>query len=43
MAKLSLIDLFQNPMRPEPLIGGPGMSPLNCEVYPLTIGFSICY
>lgn len=43
MAKLSLIDLFQNPMRPEPLIGGPGMSTLNCEVYPLTIGFSILY
>ena len=43
MAKLSLIDLFQNPMRPETLIGGPGMYPLNCEVYPLTIGFSIFY
>ena len=43
MAKLSLIDLFQNPMRPEPLIGGSGMSTLNCEVYPLTIGFSIFY
>ena len=43
MAKLSLIDLFQNPMRPEALIGGTGMSPLNCEVYPLTIGFSIFY
>lgn len=43
MAKLSLIDLFQNPMRPETLIGGPGMHPLNCEVYPLTIGFSIFY
>ena len=43
MVKLSLIDLFQNPMRPEPLIGGPGMSTLNCEVYPLTIGFSIFY
>ena len=43
MAKLSLIDLFQSPMRPEPLIGGLGMSALNCEVYPLTIGFSIFY
>ena len=43
MAKLSLIDLFQNPMRPEALIGGTGMYPLNCEVYPLTIGFSIFY
>ena len=43
MAKLSLIDLFQNPMRPESLIGGPGMTTLNCEVYPLTVGFSICY
>ena len=43
MAKLSLIDLFQNPMRPEPLIGGEGMSTINCEVYPLTIGFSIFY
>ena len=43
IAKLSLIDLFQNPMRSEPLIGGPGMHPLNCEVYPLTIGFSIFY
>ena len=43
MAKLSLIDLFQNPMRPEPLIGGSAMSTLNCEVYPLTVGFSICY
>ena len=43
MAKLSLIDMFQNPMRPEPLIGGPGMSTLNCEVYPLTLGFSILY
>ena len=43
MAKLSLIDMFQNPMRPEPLIGGPGMSTLNCEVYPLTLGFSIFY
>lgn len=43
MAKLSLIDLFQNPMRPESLIGGSGMSTLNCEVYPLTIGFSIFY
>ena len=42
MAKLSLIDLFQNPMKPEWPIGGEG--PLrgpNCEVYPLTIGFSI--
>ena len=43
MAKLSLIDLFQNPIRPESLIGGSGMSTLNCEVYPLTVGFSICY
>lgn len=43
MAKLSLIDLFQNPMRPESLVGGSGMSTLNCEVYPLTVGFSICY
>ena len=43
MAKLSLIDLFQNPMRPEALIGGTGIPPLNCEVYPLTIGFSIFY
>ena len=43
MAKLSLIDLFQSPMRPESLIGGPGVSPLNCEVYPLTVGFSIFY
>ena len=43
MAKLSLIDMFQNPMRPEPLIGGEGMSPFNCAVYPLTVGFSICY
>lgn len=44
MAKLSLIDLFQNPMKPEWPIGGEG--PLrgpNCEVYPLTIGFSIFY
>ena len=44
MAKLSLIDLFQNPMRPEWPIGGEG--PLrgpNCEVYPLTMGFSIFY
>ena len=44
MAKLSLIDLFQNPMRPEWPIGGDG--PLrgpNCEVYPLTMGFSIFY
>ena len=43
MAKLSLIDMFQNPMCPEPLIDGPGMSTLNCEVYPLTLGFSIFY
>ena len=43
MAKLSLIELFQNPLRPEPLIGGVGMSTLNCEVYPLTLGFSIFY
>ena len=43
MAKLSLIDLFQNPMRPEPLIGSEGMYGPNCEVYPLTIGFSILY
>ena len=43
MVKLSLIDMFQNPMRAESLIGDPGMSSLNCEVYPLTIGFSICY
>lgn len=44
MAKLSLIDLFQNPMRPEWPIGGEG--PLrgpNCEIYPLTMGFSIFY
>ena len=34
MVKLSLVDLFQNPMRAEAL---------NCEVYPLTIGFSIFY
>jgi hypothetical protein len=43
MAKLSLIELFQNPMRPTPLVGGSGMSTLSCEVYPLTIGFSIFY
>lgn len=43
MAKLSLIDMFQSPMRPESLIGGEGMSLINCEVYPLTVGFSICY
>ena len=43
IAKLSLIDLFQNPIRPEPLIGSTGMSTLDCEVYPLTIGFSIFY
>lgn len=44
IAKLSLIDLFQNPMRPEPLVGGEciPVGP-NCEVYPLTIGFSILY
>ena len=43
MAKLSLIDMFQNPARPEQLIGGEGLTPVNCEVYPLTIGFSIFY
>ncbi len=43
MAKLSLIELFQNSMRPEPLVGGVGMSTLNCEVYPLSISFSIFY
>lgn len=44
MAKLSLIDLFQNPMRPEWPIGGEGpLSGPNCEVYPLTMGFSIFY
>lgn len=44
MAKLSLIDLFQNPKRPEWPIGdeGPLRGP-NCEVYPLTMGFSIFY
>ena len=34
MVKLSLTDLFQNPMHTESL---------SCEVYPLTIGFSIFY
>lgn len=44
MAKLSLIDLFQSPMKPEPLIGGDGLSRTpNCEVYPLMVGFSIFY
>ena len=43
MAKLSLIDLFQNPMRPEPLADGTEAPLPNCEVYPLTIGFSIFY
>ena len=43
MVKLSLIDMFQNPMRPESLTGGDGMPIPNCEVYPLTVGFSICY
>ena len=43
MAKLSLVDLFQNPIRPEPLIGGEGASVVNCEVYPLMVGFSIFY
>lgn len=43
MAKLSLVDLFQNPIRSEPLIGGEGASVVNCEVYPLMVGFSIFY
>lgn len=43
IAKLSLIDMFQNPARPESLVGGEGMSLINCEVYPLTLGFSIFY
>lgn len=34
MVKLSLTDLFQNPMRAETF---------DCEVYPLTVGFSILY
>ena len=42
--KLSLVDLFQNPMRPESPIGGdfPPSGP-NCEVYPITVGISIGY
>ena len=44
MMKLSLVDLFQSPMRPEPLVGGEGVgNGPNCEVYPLTVGFSIFY
>ena len=43
IAKLSLIDLFQNPLRPEPLADGTEVPLPNCEVYPLTIGFSIFY
>lgn len=42
--KLSLVDLFQSPMTPESLIGDEGISrDPNCEVYPLTVGFSIFY
>ena len=43
IAKLSLVDLFQNPMRPESLADGTEAPLPNCEVYPLTIGFSIFY
>lgn len=44
MVKLSLVDLFQSPMKPEPLVGSEGTGRVpDCEVYPFTVGFSIFY